>query len=145
MLHPRTAVPLVLVLLLLGSPAKADMIFHAFLTHSQETPPTPDRGFSGFATFTLNDAMTTFTFTATVFGLDVTGSQTPDTTDNLVAAHIHGGAGPGASAAVVFGFFGMFETPCKRRIRPAGSYHSPSQIMQAGLDLRARGAHSGGH
>jgi len=51
------------------------------------------------------------TFTATIFNIDVTGSQTPDTNDNLTAAHIHAGAGVSnvptiVNGGVVWGFFG---------------------------------------
>ncbi len=47
------------------------------------------------------------TFSATIFNIDVTGSQTPnDMNDNLVAAHIHVGAPPGMNAPVRWGFFG---------------------------------------
>src|SRR5205807_1279090 len=45
----------------------------------------------GTATFDLNNAMTAMTFTATIFNIDITGSQTADVNDNLVAAHIHAG------------------------------------------------------
>ena len=62
----------------------------------------------GTASFVLNDAQTALSFTATIFNIDVTGSQTADPNDNLIAAHIH--AGPNASlttnAGVVWGFFG---------------------------------------
>ncbi len=50
--------------------------------------------------------MTALTFSATIFNIDVTGTQTPDTFDNLVAAHIHAPAPPGINAPVVWGFFG---------------------------------------
>jgi len=61
----------------------------------------------GTATFSLNDAMDALSFTATIFNIDVTGSQTPDINDNLTAAHIHATADPtAASAGVVWGFFG---------------------------------------
>src|SRR4249919_674907 len=43
----------------------------------------------GTATFVLNDAQTAMTFTATIFNIDVTGSQTSDVNDNLLNAHIH--------------------------------------------------------
>jgi hypothetical protein len=58
--------------------------------------------------FVINDAMTSMTFSATIFNIDFTGSQTADTNDNLVAAHIHAGptAVPGQNAPVVWGFFG---------------------------------------
>ena len=36
----------------------------------------------------------TLAFTATIFNIDVTGTQTPDPFDNLLAAHIHVGAPP---------------------------------------------------
>ncbi len=58
--------------------------------------------------FLINDAMTSMTFTATVTGIDFTGSQSADTNDNLLAAHIHAGptAIPGMNGPVVWGFFG---------------------------------------
>jgi hypothetical protein len=61
----------------------------------------------GSAMFTLSADMSQLTMTVTITNIDVNGNQTPtDTNDNLVAAHIHGGAGPGANASVVWGFFG---------------------------------------
>lgn len=66
----------------------------------------------GTATFTLDTTALTMTLTATIFNTDVTGLQTPDTFDNLVAAHIHVYApvGPGGvlapTAPVRWGFFG---------------------------------------
>ena len=61
----------------------------------------------GTAMFTLSASMTQLTMTVTITNIDVNGTKTPaDTNDNLVAAHIHGGAGPGANASVVWGFFG---------------------------------------
>jgi hypothetical protein len=50
--------------------------------------------------------MTEMTMFASVSNIDITGTQTPDTNDNLVAAHIHVGAAPGANAPVRWGFFG---------------------------------------
>jgi hypothetical protein len=90
------------------------MIFTANITHDQETIQGPlltssgePRPLSfGTAVFTLNDAQTELAFTATIFNIDVTGTQTPDTFDNLVAAHIHVGAPPGSNAPVRWGFFG---------------------------------------
>ncbi|NTS42362.1 CHRD domain-containing protein [Flavisolibacter sp. BT320] len=86
----------------------------ANMTHAQETvtgtPVTtggnPRPLASGTATFSLNAARTALQFTATVNNLDVTGSQTPDVNDNLLAAHIHVGALPGSNAPVRWGFFG---------------------------------------
>jgi hypothetical protein len=54
--------------------------------------------------------MTALSMSVTINGLDVTGTQTPQTTDNLIAAHIHAlapGAPLTANGGVVWGFFGM--------------------------------------
>src|SRR5215213_1218773 len=97
---------------------RADVItLVANITHDQEPPPagtTPTltstgapRPLSfGTATFTLDTTALTMTFTATIYNIDVTGAQTPDTFDNLVAAHIHAPAPPGMNGPVVWGFFG---------------------------------------
>jgi hypothetical protein len=47
-------------------------------------------------------------FSATIFNLDFTGSQTADTNDNLLNAHIHAGplVAPGVNGPVVWGFIG---------------------------------------
>lgn len=107
---------LALVSLLFVAPKSyASTILIANLTNSQEpgniVPTLSTGGFRpvsfGTATFVLNDAMTAMTFTATIFNIDVTGTQTPDTFDNLTAAHIH--AGPNIAPVtnpVVWGFFG---------------------------------------
>jgi hypothetical protein len=103
--------------LLTSSPSQAATILIATLTNSQENPPvvptlqdgvTPRPASFGTATFVLNDAMTAMTFTADIFNIDVTGSQTPDMNDNLTAAHIHAGplVSPTTNAGVVWGFFG---------------------------------------
>lgn len=86
------------------------------ITNSQEVPPTNPTltGGSrrpasyGTATFSINSAETAMTFFATVNNVDLTGSQTSDTNDNLVNAHIHAGASvaPGVNGPVVWGFFG---------------------------------------
>jgi uncharacterized protein (TIGR03118 family) len=90
--------------------------FNVSLTNSQEVPPavpTTTGGAarpasSGTARFQFNDAQTALTFTATISNIDVTGSQTSDTNDNLIAAHIHAGptVAPGVNGPVVWGFFG---------------------------------------
>src|SRR5215831_13134021 len=100
--------------LLAAACAHASVMLTANLTTSQENPPTnpvtstgaPRPIPFGTASFVINDAMTSMTFTATIFNIDVTGSQTPDTNDNLTAAHIHAAAPPGTNASVVWGFFG---------------------------------------
>ncbi|HBB98776.1 MAG TPA: TIGR03118 family protein [Blastocatellia bacterium] len=86
------------------------------LTNSQEVPPTiptltggARRPASfGTATFSMNTAQTQMTFTATVNNIDFTGSQSADTNDNLIAAHIHASptVAPGVNGPVVWGFFG---------------------------------------
>lgn len=94
-------------------PAPGAIVLTAILTGGQEVPPNASNA-SGFATFVLNDAQTTLSMDAIVFGLDFTGSQTPDNTnDNLVNAHIHAGTGtgvnsglPGFNAGVRWGFIG---------------------------------------
>lgn len=92
----------------------ADTPIFANLTHSQETTQgtlTTSTGAPrplsfGNATFLLNANQTAMTMTATIFNIDVTGAQTPDTFDNLLAAHIHVGAPPGSNGPVRWGFFG---------------------------------------
>jgi hypothetical protein len=117
LLSAATALVLAALLLTtLSGVAHADTLFFANITTSQENPPTnptlttgePRPMPFGVATFTLNDAMTSLTFTAVVFNLDFTGSQTPDTNDNLIAAHIHAGplVTPLTNGGVVWGFFG---------------------------------------
>jgi len=109
MILQRLSNPLILAALVLAFPMRvnAGAIFKANLTGSQEVPPRATDAF-GFATLELNDAMTALTYDITIFGLDFTGSQTPDPLDNLIAAHIHASATafPGVNAGVVFGFFG---------------------------------------
>jgi hypothetical protein len=62
----------------------------------------------GTATFTLNPVgpEPSMSWIATIFNIDVTGSQTADANDNLTTAHIHGGASITPSASVIWGFFG---------------------------------------
>jgi len=81
-----------------GEPAKST----SFLTSTGASRPAS----SGTATFIINDAQTQMTMSATVFNIDVTGAQTPDTFDNLVAAHIHAPAPAGTNTGIVWGFFG---------------------------------------
>ncbi len=115
----RTAsVFLVPVVAALASAAHGQTFFSATLTNSQEVSATPviptfTNGAprpisSGTATFILNAAQTSLTFSATILNIDFTGSQTADTNDNLVNAHIHAGpnATPGNNAGVVWGFIG---------------------------------------
>jgi hypothetical protein len=102
---------------ILASVSGHAIVLHATLTNAQENPaalPTltstgdPRPASFGTAVFTLNDALTAMSFTATIFNIDVTGSQTSDTFDNLVAAHIHASptVTPSTNAPVVWGFFG---------------------------------------
>lgn len=90
-------------------------LFVVSLTNGQEVPPavpTTTTGASrpasfGTARFQFNNSQTAMTFTATISNIDV-GGQTPDTNDDLIAAHIHAGASvaPGVNGPVVWGFFG---------------------------------------
>jgi uncharacterized protein (TIGR03118 family) len=91
-------------------------VFNVSLTNSQEVPPTNPTlsgggarpASFGTARFQFNPAQTSLTMTATISNIDVGNSQTPDTNDNLLNAHIHAGAAvaPGVNGAVVWGFFG---------------------------------------
>lgn len=93
------------LLVALTTSASAITVFTANLTSSQEVPPNSSTA-SGFATFVLNDAQTTLSFTATIFGIDINTLQTPNLLDDLVNAHIHCCTLPGANASVRWGFFG---------------------------------------
>jgi hypothetical protein len=111
-----SAVFVVGVLISASGVAHADTLFFANLTNSQENPPTNPTTSTGgarpvsfgTATLVLNDAMTALTFSATVFNIDFTGTQTTDTFDNLTNAHIHASATltPTTNAGVVWGFIG---------------------------------------
>jgi len=100
---------------LLAGSATAITILTATLNNASENPPTnpttatgaPRTSF-GTAMFVIDDAMTSMTFAAAVFGIDVTGTQTADVNDNLVAAHIHAAptVTPTTNGPVVWGFFG---------------------------------------
>jgi uncharacterized protein (TIGR03118 family) len=91
-------------------------LFNVSLTNSQEVPPanpTTTGGAArpasfGTATLQFNSAQTAMTFKATINNIDLGGSQTADTNDNLTNAHIHAGAAvmPGVNGPVVWGFFG---------------------------------------
>ena len=107
--------PILLGLALASQSASGATLFTATLTNAQENPPVvptlsngaPRPASFGEALFVLNDAMTSLTFSATIFNIDVTGQQTADTNDNLTNAHIHAGLNaPPANNGVVWGFFG---------------------------------------
>ena len=107
---------LLLVVALSSAGARADIFLHADLSNLAENPPTvpttaggaPRPASFGTADFVLNAAQTALSFTATIFNIDFTGTQTADTNDNLVAAHIHAGplVTPSTNGPVVWGFFG---------------------------------------
>jgi len=96
--------------------AGAQTFLAATLADANENPPTvpttvggqPRPASFGTASFFIDAASTFMTFTATIFNIDVTGSQTADVNDNLVAAHIHAGplVTPTVNGPVVWGFFG---------------------------------------
>jgi glucose/arabinose dehydrogenase len=81
-------------------------VFVARLEGGQENPPNASTA-KGYAAFFLNQEGTALRFFVTVTGLDFTGSQTADPSDDLLAAHIHAPAPRGANAGVRFGFFGQ--------------------------------------
>jgi glucose/arabinose dehydrogenase len=80
-------------------------VFVARLEGAQENPPNASTA-RGYAAFFLNQGQTALRFIVTVAGLDFTGSQTADPSDDLLAAHIHAPAPRGMNAGVRFGFFG---------------------------------------
>jgi hypothetical protein len=93
--------------------------YRANITHAQEVgtgaiPLTTSTGAPrplsfGKGDFFIDTTLHMMTMTVTIFNIDVTGSQTPDTFDNLTNAHIHAPAPPGVNAGVRWGFVG---TPC---------------------------------
>ena len=116
MLRLHTCLIAPFAVLITGATVYAQTTFSATIANSGENPATnptlstggPRPASFGTATFTLNAARTSMTFTATVFNIDFTGSQTPDPNDNLAAAHIHAGptVTPTTNGGVVWGFFG---------------------------------------
>jgi uncharacterized protein (TIGR03118 family) len=116
---------------LLVSTGMSPTNFIVNVTNSQENPPTNPTTTGGgrrpasygTATFNMDAAQTQMTFTATINNIDVTGSQSADTNDNLTAAHIHAGPSvvPGVNGGVVWGFFGAPQndtTPNDRVVTP---------------------------
>lgn len=106
---PRLAFIAGFALLAAAMPANASITWQIDLTNVNEIPDaTPPAPTFGTATLVLNDAMTALSLDLMVFGIDATGSQTVDATDNLINAHVH--AGPTVTAAtngpVVWGFIG---------------------------------------
>jgi len=81
-------------------------VFVARLEGGQEVPPNASTA-KGYAAFFLNQEGTALRFIVTVTGLDFTGTQTADPSDDLLAAHIHAPAPRGMNASVRFGFFGQ--------------------------------------
>jgi glucose/arabinose dehydrogenase len=81
-------------------------VFVARLEGAQEVPPNGSTA-KGYAAFFLNREGTALRFIVTVAGLDFTGTQTADPSDDLLAAHIHAPALRGTNAPVRFGFFGQ--------------------------------------
>jgi len=102
------------IVLGLASASFAAETFTINITNSQEPgniQPTNSvtglpRSSSGTATFTVNDAGTEMSMTATITGIDF-GGQTADANDNLNNAHIHSGTNaPPTNNGVVWGFIG---------------------------------------
>jgi len=106
-----------LLLSMLAGSAGAQTFLTATLNNASENPPTvpttagglPRPASFGTASFFIDSGATFMTFTATIFNIDVTGTQTPnDPNDNLGNAHIHAGPAvtPTTNGPVVWGFFG---------------------------------------
>lgn len=106
-----------LLTLAASSGAAAQTSLVATMTNGAENPPVtglltalglPRPTSYGFATFTLLEDRSAMLFTATIHNIDLTGTQTEDTNDNLRAAHIHGSSTvtPTMNAGVIWGFFG---------------------------------------
>jgi len=102
---------------MLAGSAGAQTVLTATLNNASENPPTvpttaggqPRAASFGTASFFIDSAASFMTFTATIFNIDVTGTQTPnDVNDNLGNAHIHAGPAvtPTTNGPVVWGFFG---------------------------------------
>jgi hypothetical protein len=116
MIRPKLFVYSLAAMAFLAQASHASIILSANITNSQETnnpvlttsTGAPRPASFGTAQFVINDAMTAMTFTATILNIDFTGSQTADTNDNLIAAHIHAAptVTPATSGPVVWGFFG---------------------------------------
>jgi len=112
---PRAPLYLAALAAFCGSAAQASVLLTATLNNASENPSTnpttaagaPRPASFGTASFFINDAQTFMTFTATIFNIDVTGSQTADTNDDLIAAHIHAAptVTPATNGPVVWGFF----------------------------------------
>jgi hypothetical protein len=69
--------------------------FTAYLNGAQEVPPTGSPA-KGFGRVTLNEAETSITVSVTYGSADVPLSS------NIISGHIHGPAGPGTNAGVLF-------------------------------------------
>jgi hypothetical protein len=77
-------------------------IFSATLSGDQEVPPVSSAA-TGSVALILNDAQDRLEISIQFTGLDLDGNQTPQTDDDVTAAHIHR-APAGANGPVVFGF-----------------------------------------
>ncbi|HZE64047.1 MAG TPA: TIGR03118 family protein [Pyrinomonadaceae bacterium] len=131
--YPATLTNAQYVDTLLADAGIAPSDFVVNLTNSQEVPPTNPTTTGGarrpnsFGTahFVINAGETAMTMITTVNNIDITGSQTADTNDNLTNAHIHAGASvaPGVNGPVVWGFFGSPQNdnnPDDRVVTPSG-------------------------
>ncbi len=112
----RFAAAAIALFLLAGTARGHEEFFAANATNEAENPPavpmtstgSPRPASFGQASFLLNDTQDSLRMTATIFNIDVTGTQTPDPNDDLAIAHSHGSTGftPTTNSPVVWGFFG---------------------------------------
>ena len=79
-------------------------IFSATLSGDQEVPPVSSVA-TGSASLILNEPQNRLEISIQFTGLDLDGTQTPETDDDVTVAHIHR-APAGANGPVVFGFIG---------------------------------------
>ena len=96
----RRLIAILTVTALTSIAALAQSTFQAILTGVAEVPPSPSPG-AGFGTVVLNAAEDQITV-----DLNWTGLIGPAT-----SAHIHGAAGPGANAGVIFPLSGLPSAP----------------------------------
>jgi hypothetical protein len=104
----RTMVLPAALLASVSTGSQAAVAFTANLTNDQEVPAVTVVGRPasfGTAVLELNDDRTALTLSLEIFNIDFTGSQTADSSDDLMAAHIHR-APAGTNGPVIWGFFG---------------------------------------
>ena len=103
-MNKSTLICFALTMLLASEVQSAPITFTATLNGAQANAGTGTGSpATGAAILNLNDAGDTLTYSITLVGLDLDGTQTPmDSGDNVTAMHFHF-APPGTNGGVVFG------------------------------------------